>query len=112
MDNIGNVGNVGNVGNRLKEAYEKLKYITETLKNCDCDCENEKKYKEVILLTYMHDITKSVNQVCDEIDERYEQIKECDDYSELYRQLKDSKQQERKFINDFGPSMLMWHVLQ
>lgn len=99
--------------NQLQEASGKLEYL---LKLCDNDDTNN--HRQAILKKYLKEITDGISEVSNKIIEAYEAINECEtsedsegDYIELYERLVEEAKRERQFIEDFGMSMTLWHML-
>ena len=83
-----------------------------------CDESDTNNHRQVILKKYISEIQISISDVTEKITKAYEAINECetsddssDDYIGLYAKLANEANKERKFINDFGASMTMWHML-
>jgi hypothetical protein len=97
----------------LRAASTKLNYLIGL-----CDQEDENKHRQVILKKYIKEIEQSIKEVSDKITEAYDSIHECElsddsdtDYTELYLKLADQAKKDRQFIEDFGLSVVMWHMI-
>lgn len=108
--------NTDEIVDDLRQASSKLDYLVSLRDDSDTN-----KHRQAILFKYISEIKESIAEVSEKITEAYDAISDCemsDDsndssecYLELYSKLVEEAKKERKFIDDFGMSMMMWHML-
>ena len=110
-DNInGNVEN-DNLINDLNDAAAKLEYIIQLGNNNS----SNSNIKQAIITKYLNEIKTNICNVTQKIDDAYTTLHDCEtnndlDYTTLFTQIQKDVNNEKNFINAFGPSITMWSL--